>query len=351
MQYTKKIYKKFSKRSYNSFILGCDIGGTNANLGIFGIRRGMPELLVSFHFKSNELSGLHHAINESLNYIKKNYGLDVKKAGIGVAGVVSPKKDYANLTNVRWNISNAVLLKKTTLKKILLVNDFEAVGYGINMLAEKDIAVVKKAPKVPKAPILVIGAGTGLGKTMLLYDEHYKSYVPIPSEAGNSDFAAQNKNDLDLIDFIKKYRKIKQSISYGHILSGQGLDNIYMFLRKKGLFKETSYTKEIDKSKNQAELISRYRKTDATCKAAFEIFKIIYARFAKNFALDCLAFGGIYVAGGIAPKNAEIFDNDFVKAFEQSHQLKNVLKKIPVYLILNCDVGLLGAGFAGAKYL
>ena len=204
---------------------------------------------------------------------------------------------------------------------------------------------------MPKAPVLVIGAGTGLGKTTLIYNENHKSYVPLPSEAGHSDFPAQNKQESELTDFIKKNKKIKSSISYEEVLSGRGIVNIYQFLKHIKKFKETKYTKEIDKSKNQPELISKYRKADKTCKATFEMFKAIYARFAQNFALDSLAFGGVYIAGGIAPKNRDIFDKDFVKAFEQNYKLPYVLKKIPIYLILNYNVGLLGAGFAGARFL
>ena len=140
-------------------------------------------------------------------------------------------------------------------------------------------------------------------------------------------------------------------VSNGDVLSGEGLENIYAFLRRGKRFEETVFTKEIDKSKNKPELISKYRKVDKTCKETFGIFKIAYAKFAKNMALDALALGGVYIAGGIAPKNTDIFDREFIKIFEESHKMRHVLRKIPVYLITNCDVGLLGAGFAGAKFL
>ena len=348
---TKKEYKRFNKKSYNSFILGGDIGGTNTNIGIFGIKNNFPELLLSFHFKSKEMKGLHYAVNGALGYVQKNYNIEITKACFAAAGVLSPKKDSVKMTNIRWNASKKILLKKTKLEKIALINDFQAIGYAINLLAKKDVGIIKKAKKIPKATVLVIGAGTGLGKTILTYDEHYKSYIPLPSEAGHTDFPAQNKEELDLINFIKKQKKLKQNVSYEQVLSGQGLENIYLFLRKNKKFKETRYTKGIDKSKNKPELISQYRKIDKTCKSVFEIFKTIYAVFARNFALDCLPEGGIYIAGGIAPRNGDIFDTNFIKIFENNRKLAFVLKKIPIYLILNYDVGLMGAGFAGARFL
>ncbi len=351
MQFIKKEYKKFKKSSYNSFILGGDIGGTNTNLGIFGVKNNFPSLLASFHFKSKELKALHYAINEVLDYMQKNHKIKINNACFAVAGVLSPRRDYVSITNIRWDASKKILLEKTRLKKILLMNDFEAIGFGINMLAKKDIAVIKVAAKITKSPIIVIGAGTGLGKSTLTYDEHYKSYIPMPSEAGHSDFAAQSYIELELVNFIKRHNNINQSISYEQVLSGNGLSNIYSFLRKNRKFKETSFTKEIDKSKAKPELISKYRKTDETCRATFEIFKKIYAKFAKNFALDALPLGGVYIAGGIAPKNRDIFNGGFVKLFEQNYRHADVLKRIPIYLVLNYNVGLLGAGFAGAKFL
>lgn len=350
MLFTKKEYKKFSKKSYDSFILAGDIGGTNTSLGIFGMKNRSPTLLVSFHFKSWELNGLDYAVNEAIAHIKKNYKINVTDACFAVAGVLSAAKDYAQITNAKWDVSRKILLKKTKLKKIVLINDFEAVGYGINMLAKKDVVAIKKAKSTPKAPILVIGAGTGLGKTTLIYNWHHKAYKPIPSEAGHSDFAAQSKLDFELVDFIRKHKRTK-SVSYEQVLSGQGLSNIYLFLRKNKKFSATKYTKEIDKSKMQPELISKYRKIDRTCMAVFEIFKANYAGFARNFALDCLALGGVYIAGGIAPKNSDIFDKSFVKIFEESHKMGHILKKIPIYLILDYNAGLLGAGFAGGRLL
>ena len=349
MRFTIREYKKFNKKTYDSFLMAGDIGGTNTSLGIFGVKNN-PALLVSFHFKSRELRALHDAVNEALAYSKDNYKINITKACFAVAGVLSANGDYAQITNAKWDASRKILLKKTNLKKIALINDFEAVGYGINTLAKKDVMAIKKAKPTPKAPILVIGAGTGLGKTTLVYDRHQKAYKPIPSEAGHSDFAAQSKLDFELVDFIRKRKKAK-SVSYEQVLSGQGLGNIYLFLRKNKKFKAAKYTKEIDKSKSKPELISKYRKADKTCKETFEIFKIAYAGFAKNMALDGLALGGVYIAGGIAPKNREIFDKSFVKIFEESLKMGHILKRMPIYLILNYDVGLLGAGFAGSRLL
>ena len=112
MPFTIKEYKKFNKNKHDSFILGGDIGGTNTNLGIFGIKNKFPVLLLSFHFKSQELRGLHYAVNETLNHIQKEYNIKITKTCFAIAGVLSPNKDFAKITNVKWNASKYVLFKK-----------------------------------------------------------------------------------------------------------------------------------------------------------------------------------------------------------------------------------------------
>ncbi len=347
MQFTRKEHKKFSKKNYNSFILGCDIGGTNTKIGIFGIKNKNPKLLSQFDFKTKELKDLSSAVSQVLSFAEKNYKIKITNACIAIAGVISHKKDFARMTNASLIVRTNDLAKKSKLKKILLINDFEAVGYGINMLQKKDIKTIKRGKNVEKAPIAVVGAGTGLGKATLIYNEHYKFYVPISSEAGHTDFPAQTQEEFELIDFIKRNKKLKM-VSYEEILSGRGLVAIYSFLKNIKKFSDTKFTKEIEK-KLSPESISKYRKTDKTSKAAFNVFKKAYAKFARNCALDAMAFCGVCIAGGIAPRNKDLFDKDFIKEFEKSGKMRGVLKKIPVYLVLNLNVGLLGAGLAGAK--
>src|SRR3989344_9083453 len=335
MEFTKKEYKQSNKRDYRQLILAGDIGGTNCSLGIFGIKN-RPELIVSFHFKSRQLKDLYGPINLVLEYAKRRFGIKIEKCCLGIAGILSAKKDYVHLTNANLDLSMKALSNRTALKKIILMNDFEAAGYGVNVLKSKDIKTIQKGFKTLKAPIVVIGAGTGLGKATLIYDNGRKMHIPLASEIHHADFPAQNKIEMELVDFIKKYRKIK-NVSNGDILSGDGLENIYLFLRKSGRFKKTKIIAQIDKSKNKPELISKYRKEEPICRKTFEIFKMAYAGFAKNCALDALSFNGVYIAGGIAPKNAAIFDSGFIKEFEKSNKMNQILKKIPIYLVLNYD--------------
>lgn len=350
MHWTKEGHKKFNKALYDSFILGGDIGGTNSRLGVFGLKNVFPELLVSFACKSTEIRDFHGAINEVLSLAKEEHNLTITKACFGVAGVVSPDRKSAEIRKLGCSLSSKSLVKKTSLKQAIFINDFQAIGYGINMVKKSQLAVIKKGSKAPRSNILVIGAGTGLGKSLLIFDENKKFYQPIASEGGHTDFPAQTAEEIKIVEFIKKHMNIR-SVPYERMLSGPGLGNIYLYLKKSGRFRQNRYTKEIDKSSYNPQMISKYRKLDKACRSAFEIFKEAYAKFARNMALDGLSLGGVYIAGGIAPKNIDIFDSRFVKAFEHGSDMPHILKKMPVYIILDDNIGLLGAGFAGARML
>ena len=333
------IIKKWHSGSfekYNSLVLAMDIGGTNTKMGILNVKKNKLKIIKLSCLKTSQIRDLGQTINK---FIASNPIGKIKSACLAVAGIVSEKS--AVMTNSTLRIDKRRIIKKTGIKNIRLVNDFEALGYAINILSKKDIKIIKKGAAAKKAPVVVIGAGTGLGKSTVIYDRNLGFYRPLPSEAGHMDFAAESRDELELADFVKT----GGNAYYEQLLSGNGLVNIYLFLKDKN--KGTKYTKEIEKSL-KPELISKYRKKDKTCRLAFDTFKRIYARFAKNCALDSLAYSGIYIAGGIAKKNQDIFDKEFARVFEGSHKFRYFLSKMPIYLIINENAGLLGAGFAAS---
>jgi glucokinase len=196
-------------QKFNNYVLGVDIGGTNTNLAIAGVEQNKPILLFSLNFKSRDIESLIPAIDQALDFSKNKYDINIDHACIGAAGVVSSSRDYAELTNVEWNVSTKDLIEQTSLKSAFLINDFQAVGYGINFLnleEQKDIFKVRdcKTDISSNDTRAIIGAGSGLGKCILIYDKNADAFIPIPSEGGHSDFPVQNDFEMKLIHFIKK---------------------------------------------------------------------------------------------------------------------------------------------------
>lgn len=256
------------------------------------------------------------------------------------------------MTNVKWNVRTDELVNETSLYSAYIINDFQTIGYGINLLNPKnknDIIPVRVKPEKVDitATKAIIGAGTGLGKSILVYDEHFHAYVPIPSEGGHGDFPVYDSFEQELVNFVKNLRNITQPITYEELLSGRGLESIYMFLRHLKKFEASQFTREIDGSINKTVLISRYKEQDETCAEVFRLFARFYGRCAKNFVLDALATGGLYIAGGIASKNIEIFSTkEFLNEFENAYRKNDILEQVPIYVIVNYDVSLYGACFA-----
>ena len=129
--------------------------------------------------------------------------------------------------------------------------------------------------------------------------------MPIASEGGHADFPPIQQREFDLTKYIQKYENWTCNISWEDVLSGNGIQRIYHFLR---------HANHIDKVNKQASVhgprpdeIFKSRLLDHYCWETFEWYTTFYARCAKNFALDALALGGIYIAGGIAAKNLELF--------------------------------------------
>lgn len=337
------------QKNYSSYVMGIDVGGTNINIGIAGIKNEKPVILYSLNYKTKEFNSIIPVINESCEYSKNEYDIIPKVCCIGGAGVVSKSKDYIELTNVGWNISVEDILKNTSLTKVFLINDFQAIGYGINLLDHNnsnDVHVIKKAIDGNHTKG-IIGAGTGLGKSILIFDEKINSYVPLASEGGHSDFPITNDLELKLSKYIKEKEGMVEPLSYEELLSGRGLENIYYFIKTKEGYSDTQYTDEINNSEDKAEAISKYKTLDPACKETFRLFTKFYARCAKNFILDTMAIGGLYIAGGIATKNKEIFESEeFFEEFKNVYKKRELLNNVPVYVIVNYDVSLYGTCFA-----
>jgi glucokinase len=354
LEYTEKIFvEEWSKESFSAFVMGVDIGGTHTNIGIAGIQEKRPLLLFSHHYDSKVIESLIPCVLQTLDYARSHHDINVKVACVAAAGIVSPSHDAVQLTNASWQVSSRELIEKTGLESVYIMNDFQAIGYGINLLDvndTKDIFQIRSgsldrtSSHDTKA---VIGAGTGLGKTILVYDEPFQVYFPIPTEGGHVDLPVYDEEEMALIEFIKRYRGIDLALPYEEVLSGRGLDALYAFVRERFHYPQTSYTRTIDDATDKAPLISKYKQMDESCKMTFSLFTRFYGRCAKNFVLDTLAGGGLYIAGGIAAKNKEIFiSKEFLDEFDHSYRRFEFLSQVPLYVILNYDVSMLGSCYA-----
>jgi len=355
--YIKKIFRrkksmlKFKEYVYeediivnNNYVLAGDIGGTNANFGLCACIKNKIVLYASFHYKSKEVDQFITIVNTVLAHIKNTYGILLQRACFAAAGVISEKRKWVKPTNLSFCIDADELVKNTALTRIVLINDFEAVSWGVPYIDLKNLILVKEGKIRTKATKAIVGAGTGLGKSIMAWSEQYQQYTIIPSEGGHADFSVQDKNELDLVKFIQKDLNNACRISWEHVISGDGITRLYKFLETQKKYQKSDIQKTIMHNGYHPDKIFSYWQQDQHCKDTFVWYAALYGACAKNFALDALALAGVYIAGGIASKNISLFNQPgFLQSFINCGKQEALLQNIPIWVIADYNVSLYGA--------
>ena len=322
------------------FLVG-DIGGTKTNIAILEQQNGRFKTLYEKSFISNNYDSLRTIVDKVINEELKNK-FNLSHACFGVAGPI--KDGLCDATNLPWLVDSKKIADLLNLphNNVCLLNDLEAAAYGIEVLEDKDVFVLNEGSSQKNRTLALISAGTGLGESIIFWDG--QKYRPSPSEGGHTDFAPRNKIEIDILNYlITKYGRI----SYERILSGPGLLNIYNF------FKDTAYQNtpewliERFKKENPSAVISdtAMSKKDICCEKALDLFVSVYGAEAGNLALTAMAVGGVYIGGGIAPKILDkLKEGSFMQAFTHKGRLSVLISHIPVKVILNDKVPLLGCG-------
>ncbi|MBI5747321.1 MAG: glucokinase [Nitrospirae bacterium] len=316
-------------------ILAGDIGGTKTHLILFRVEGGQLIQIRQEIFPSQAYAGLEEVIQ---GFLLKSEGA-IDSACFGVAGPVMDGK--CKTTNLPWIVDSEKIGKVFGIQKVVLLNDLEATAYGALGLAEKEYLILNLGQTVLQGNRAVIAAGTGLGEAILFWDG--LGFRTSASEGGHTDFAPRNSIEIRLLEYLLKSF---DRVSYERVLSGQGLFNIYRFLRDTGHGEEPPWLSARLSGEDPAAVISDAalsRKADL-CVKALEIFVSIYGAEAGNLALKSMATGGVYIGGGIAPKILDaLLDGRFMKSFIDKGRYSTLMGQIPVRVILNENTALLGA--------
>lgn len=318
-------------------ILAGDIGGTHTRLAFFEKGKLVGE---KKSYPSQEYSSLEDIAFEFLE------GKKVEKACFGVAGPIHDGK--AKVTNLTWETEEAHISETLKIPSVHLLNDLESNAYGIEVLKEEDLLLLHEGEEVVGNKAL-LSAGTGLGEAALVWDG--KKHTPFASEGGHASFAPRNDDEIALLKYCQK--KFEGHVSYERILSGPGLMNIYEFLIQTGREKENQKVKDEMEKDEPPKVISEWglKNRDPACTRAVDWFISIYGEQAGNVALHFLSVGGVYLGGGIAPQMVDkIKEGGFYKSFIDKGRFDVLLKKIPVWVILNDNTALLGAANYAENY-
>ncbi len=230
------------------------------------------------------------------------------------------------------------------------MNDLEALGFAIDLLRPQEICELQAGAPGAQGNRAVIAAGTGLGEAGLYWDG--ATHRPFATEGGHADFAPQDELEIALLRYL---RKGHEHVSWERVVSGPGLVHLYRFLLEWQSAREGEERQERQEPPGMAE---RMRSDDPAavvwhcaasgesplCGRAVDLFLRLYGAEAGNLALKTMATGGLYIGGGIAPKILDwMRRGPFIEAFRAKGRMRPLLEAMPVRVVLNPQVALLGA--------
>jgi glucokinase len=330
-------------------VLAGDIGGTKTLLQIAEVHGNEVQVLHRTRFPSQDYAEFGALLGDYLEQIPADMGKDIAGACFGVAGPIhGPEQGArrATVTNLPWQLDETELRTRLSLSRVHLINDFYAVACGVEALRAEDLAVLHPGEPQPRAPRLVVGAGTGLGVAQLLWSaDRYRAFA---SEGGHIHFAPTDKEQMALLDYMKgRYERVSNE----RLVSGAGLSNIYRFLVQHGQSgSEANHHPILEAADPAAAITEQARRGDGLAQHTVSLFLSLYGAVVGDLALVSLAYGGIYIAGGIAPKLlTEMQNGIFVDAYTRKGRMSELVRQMPVSVITNQYVGLIGATLFPAR--
>lgn len=325
----------------NKLILAGDVGGTKTLLQLSELKEdGSTHSLFEQRFDSAAYADFSLMVKAFLRAAACIPAVaPVSAACFGVAGPI--RDGIASITNLGWVIDGAALGAEFGISRVSLINDFAAVGHGLAALKQDDVATLQAGDPLPQGVRAVLGAGTGLGEGFLIWQDG--RYIALPSEGGHVDFAP---TDLAQVNLLRYLQARHGHVSYERILSGPGLAALMDYVTDTGLAAPTPALQQAMKTADPAAAISEFGLDgrDPAAVYALDLFVAIYGAQAGNLALTLLPRGGLYVAGGIAPKIMQRLQRgSFMQAFNDKGRFEPLLRTIPVHVVMNPKVGLMGA--------
>jgi glucokinase len=351
-----------------TYLLAGDIGGTKTILRLVqadSLTASHPHpaltTCIETTYSSQVYPDLVPMVKEFLHAAEQTMGASAMpgQACFAIAGPVV--NNQSSLTNLAWSLGGERLQEELNLHHVELINDFEAVGYGVFGLTDNDIHTLQPGSYDADAPVAILGAGTGLGQGYAM--PHGQRHVVFPSEGGHADFAPRSELEFQLLRYLLDKHQISR-VSVERVVSGQGIVSIYQFLRDRQFATESEAIAEAittwerqtglkTKTVDPAAIIAQaaLNKADMLCAKTMEIFISAYGAEAGNLALKLLPYGGLYVAGGIAAKNLPLLTSGpFMEAFSHKGRVSPLLDKVPVHIVLTPQVGLIGAALRAATF-
>lgn len=314
--------------------LALDVGGTNTRIALFSIKgKKQIHIIEERNYSTQKAKNLEEVLLDFRSDMS-----DIEGIVIAFAGPII--NDEVLLTNVQWKINKTHLVESTGVQQIYLLNDLEASALGILFMPESDLKHIYQAEKKIPGNAAIIAPGTGLGEAAMYWDGI--QYHPFATEGGHCDFSPRDKTDINLLMFLQhKFGHV----SWERLVSGQGIANIFEFLRTSSYF---NLKPEIEAALLDGDVAANIsqaaQKGEEIALKTMSLFIRYLAIESANMALKFKSTGGLYIGGGIIPKiwNRQ-YQEIFLRYFFKIGRLEALLRCMNVTIVMNPKSVLFGA--------
>jgi glucokinase len=319
-------------------ILVGDIGGTKTSLAIAETDGSALSLREQRRYPSADFDSLESIVRQYLHETGRASGKGCPLAAFAVAGPVEGRR--SRTTNLPWEVDADAIERALRCEGVGLLNDLEAVAWGVDALQPGDLAELH--PGEPGAGnACVVAAGTGLGQAGLFWDG--SAHHPFATEGGHTDFAPTDEREFALLGYLQaRFGRV----SWERVVSGMGIASLYGFLLERHRVVTPDWLAAEIAAGDLAAAVAAAATAGRcpVCVETMELFFGLYGREAGNVALKHMALGGVYLAGGIAPKNLEALRHSgFLAGFLDKGRMESLMRRMPVRVVLRDDTPLLGA--------
>jgi glucokinase len=305
-----------------------DIGATNTRCALLDDK---GQELAPEEFENADFTGLAGVLRIYLDHRRASDR--PTRAALAVAAPIVG--DEVKMTNIGWRFSQSALKEELELKRLQVVNDFEAVAWALPLLKPADVVRIGGGESVPRAPLAAVGPGSGLGVSALVRTAD--GWAAMTGEGGHATMPAATREEQEVLALLRE--RFDGHCSAERVLSGPGLVNLYVALAElAGRGRPTVNPEDVTHLAKQGEPLAR--KTLA-------MFFALLGTIAGNLAVTTGARGGVFIAGGIVPRFIEqLRTSEFRARFEAKGRYRDYLAAIPTQVI----TAPLPA-FRGLKYL
>lgn len=313
-------------------IFAADIGGTHSRFAHFTLDDAKRLTLCASRWLRTAAAESFPQLLAQLG--ETGFSLAPGASDMAVIAVAGPVENgtVSCPPNIAWPIDLSHPGTARHVPRGRLINDFVAQAYACVAPGRSALRPILPGEKLPGAAVAVVGAGTGLGLAALA-PLPGGGWVDVPSEGGHGSFAFESRREMDYMDFLLRQTGAPY-IEAETVVSGRGLSLLHCYLTGEEL--------------DPAEIGARLNAGSET----LQWLARFYGRLCRDYALQVLARGGVFVTGGVAAKNPGIVTHpEFAAEFRRSRAMGELLARVPVFLNTDEESGLWGAAHCALQAL